>query len=344
MAWKGLVISMRELQMHDQEEGQRLDRVLMKYMQLAPKSFIYKMLRKKNIKLNGKKADGTERLHSGDRIALYLADETIDGFRQAAPVAKIPSEAKKKLAVVYEDEDILFINKPVGMLSQKADKSDVSLVEYLIGYLVGTGAITRQQLETFHPGICNRLDRNTSGLVAAGKTAQGLRWLNQLFRDRDLKKYYLCVVRGIVHKGSRIDGYLVKDPVKNTVRVYEQQREGADRILTEYTPLQTGSWQGRQYTLLKVHLITGKSHQIRAHLQSIGHPIVGDTKYGTDEDNTLFRQKMYLRHQLLHAWKLELGAPDYLPKLYHHKVFYAQIPTEFQKILAALSIPTDKII
>ena len=185
---------MRMLYVSGQEAGQRLDKLLAKYMQLAPKSFIYKMLRKKNIKLNGKKAEGMEKLKEGDEIALYLADDTIDGFRQQETSAVELAMPEAGLDVVFEDEDILVINKPVGMLSQKADKGDVSLVEYISGYLVKNGTIDRTQSQTFRPGICNRLDRNTSGLVVAGKSIQGLQWMNQLFRERDLKKYYLCLM------------------------------------------------------------------------------------------------------------------------------------------------------
>ena len=151
---------MRVLKVSVQEEGQRLDRMLAKYMQLAPRSFFYKMLRKKNIKLNGKKADGSEKVAEGDEITLYLADDTIDGFRKQSTAreenAKQPEKPQMKIEVVYEDSDILVLNKPVGVLSQKADRKDYSLVEWLVDYLGQTSG------QTFRPGICNRLDRNIS--------------------------------------------------------------------------------------------------------------------------------------------------------------------------------------
>lgn len=324
---------MRKLEISAREAGQRLDRMLAKYMELAPKSFIYKMLRKKNIKLNGKKAEGNEKLQTGDEITLFLADDTIDGFRQQKK-EMVKLQKKIDLNIVFEDEDILVINKPVDMLSQKADKDDVSLIEYLTDYLLKEGG----QQQTFRPGICNRLDRNTSGLIVAGKSVQGLQWMNQLFRERGLKKYYLCIVKGKITKGSRIDGYLLKDGSHNTVTVSKEEKPGADRIETEYEPLQAGMLDGKEYTLLKVHLITGKSHQIRAHLQSIGHPIVGDGKYGHKDLYKIFKKEFGLRHQLLHAWRLELDAPEYLPEKYHNQVFMAPLPKEFVRILKGLGM------
>lgn len=321
---------MRILQVGPREAGQRLDRLLEKYMQLAPKSFIYKMLRKKNIKLNNRRASGAERLRDGDEITLYLSDDTIDGFcreRRQAVTDRI------SLDIVFEDEDILVINKPAGMLSQKADKDDISLVEYVEGYLEevsGTGV--------FRPGICNRLDRNTSGLVVAGKSVQGLQWMNQLFRERDLKKYYLCLVYGNVDRETHLRGYLRKDKRNNIVEVLEQQLTGAVKIETAYVPLGSAQYQGEAYTLLKVHLITGRSHQIRAHLASIGHPIVGDAKYGPKGKNALARR------QLLHAWRMEFGVPEYLPERYQGCCFEAGLPKQFDEVLQKMGIwPAERM-
>jgi 23S rRNA pseudouridine955/2504/2580 synthase len=315
---------MRLVKISPQEEGQRLDKYLAKYMALAPKSFFYKMLRKKNIKLNGKKAQGNEKLVAGDEISLYLSEETIDGFREKRE--ELPA---RELDIVFEDEDILVVNKPVGMLSQKADRSDVSLVEYLSAYVDSTS-------DTFRVGICNRLDRNTSGLVVAGKSVRGLQWTNQLFRQRDLKKYYLCIVCGKLEKGEHLRGYLKKDREKNQVQVLSQEEAGTERIETKYEPLQTCLWQGQSFTLLQVHLITGKSHQIRAHLASIGHPIVGDLKYGkkTPAQNILPE----VRYQMLHAWRLELGKADYLPEKYWGMKFEAAPPGLFLKVMKKIGI------
>lgn len=324
---------MKVLQVAPQEAGQRLDKFLMKYLQLAPKSFIYKMLRKKNIKLNGKKAEGPEKVCAGDEITLYLAQDTIDSFRRGEEAAGLPQEERRPLEVVFEDDDILVINKPVGMLSQKADKTDISLVEYISDYLSG-----QTQGQTFRPGICNRLDRNTSGLVVAGKTVQGLQWMNRMFRERDLNKYYLCLVKGRVENGCRMDGYLLKNGSHNTVSISGRPVPGADRIATEYEPMQRGVLLGREYTLLKVHLITGKSHQIRAHLRSIGHPIVGDGKYGHKDIYHIFKKEFGIKYQQLHAWRLELGSTGYLPEKYHNQVFTAPLPGDFARVMEGLGM------
>ena len=185
---------MRMLTVSKNEAGQRLDKLLAKYLNLAGKSFIYKMMRKKNITLNGKKCDGSEHLTEGDEIKLFLAEETIEKFSEV----KIQKVQKKKLDIVYEDEHILLINKPSGMLSQKAKETDESLVEYLIDYLLDSGKLKKEDLACFRPSVCNRLDRNTSGIVAAGRSLPGLQIMSEVIKDRSLGKYYVCVVRGIV--------------------------------------------------------------------------------------------------------------------------------------------------
>ena len=175
---------MRELVISKYEAGQRFDKFLAKYMELAPKSFFYKMMRKKNITLNGKKAAGNEKLEKGDTVKLFLSEETIEGFREKK---KRAVHTGAKLDILYEDEQVMLINKPAGMLSQKAEKGDISMVEHLISHLLDTGEVTEEMLKTFRPSLCNRLDRNTSGIVAAGKTLQGLQMLSGLFKERTLQ-------------------------------------------------------------------------------------------------------------------------------------------------------------
>lgn len=334
------------------EAGQRLDKLLSKILNKAPKSFIYKMLRKKNITLNDKKAEGSEIVQPGDRVNLYLADETVDKFSEGyvspTPVNKEEFQKKSDISlksgiqengkdkrreafqVVYEDSEILLINKPAGMLSQKAKNTDISLVEYLMEYLLGMGSITTEELATFKPGICNRLDRNTSGLVAAGKTLIGLQTLSMLLRERTLDKYYLCLVKGEVKETKKITGYLKKNEKTNQVSISLSKQEGADPIETEYMPIK----QSPDYTLLRVKLITGKTHQIRAHLSSIGHPIVGDSKYGSKQINDSFKRRYRLDHQLLHSYQMLF--PDNLTGELAYlsgRMFQAEPPKEFETIL-----------
>ena len=329
---------MQQLQVSGVEAGQRLDKDLAKFMPKAPGSFFYKMLRKKNITLNGKKAAGNEKLSEGDIIKLFLADETIQNFKNdnSTNVEHSIKEAKEKLDILFEDEEMIVINKPSGMLSQKARPEDISLVEYIESYVAGQN---EDSANIFKPGICNRLDRNTTGLIVAGKTIRSLQYLNQLFREREIAKYYLCLVKGALKKTAHINGYLVKDTSHNKVKISQQKSEGAVPIVTAYEPLGTGQWAGETYTLLKVHLITGKSHQIRAHLQSIGHPIVGDTKYGEKQMFHQFKKDFGVKHQLLHAWQLNIPAVEYIPEKYQGKCFEAPLPTLFQKVIDALEIP-----
>ena len=238
---------MKELIIHDNEAGQRLDKLLRKYLSEAPGSFIYKMLRKKNIVLNGKKATGNEHLRKGDSVKLFLADDTIAKFQAAGKTVEENIKNTVKLDVIYEDQNVIFINKPSGMLSQKAKETDESLVEYLIDYLLDSGQLTKDQLRSFRPSICNRLDRNTSGLVAGGKSLAGLQMLSAMFKDRSLHKYYLCAVKGSVRERQHISGWLYKNEKTNQVTIFEKEHKDALPIQTEYVPV--GEANG--YTLLK---------------------------------------------------------------------------------------------
>lgn len=257
---------MKQILVAQNEAGQRLDKLLAKVLNKAPKSFIYKMLRKKNITLNDKKADGSEKLVLQDEIKLFLSEETIAQFSEVQETAVVEA----KLDIIYEDQHILLINKPSGVLSQKAQKDDVSMVEYMISYLLQSGQISREELSRFKPALCNRLDRNTGGLLIAGKTLIGLQEMASLLKKRTLEKYYLCIVKGKVEDKRRIEGYLSKDEDKNQVKIYQKQLENTEYICTEYEPIAYSESKDKtednplgNYTLLSVKLITGKSHQIR---------------------------------------------------------------------------------
>ncbi len=321
---------MKLITVNENEAGQRLDKLLAKYLNKAPKSFFYKMLRKKNITLNGKKAEGNEKLQVGDEIKLFLSDETIAGFTEVQKVSRVQGP---KLHIVYEDANILLINKPAGMLSQKAAAKDVSLVEHVISYLLESGALSEDDLRSFRPGICNRLDRNTSGLVAAGKSLAGLQELNALFKERSLHKFYRCIVAGNLTEKQRIEGWLWKDEKTNQVKIFHREQGDALPICTEYVPLRRLEIGGKPYTYLEVNLITGRSHQIRAHLASIGHPLIGDTKYGNVRINEYFRKQYGLKYQLLHAYRLELPELTGALKQVSKKQFIAPLPNLFDQLL-----------
>ncbi len=318
---------MRQLSVGPNEAGQRLDKLLAKYLSLAPKSFLYKMMRKKNIVLNGKKCEGSERLKEGDEIRLFLSEETIKTF-SSVPKGK-ESSAASSFPIIYEDSHILLINKPSGLLSQKAKEGDVSLVEEITAYLLDSGQLTTDQLLTFRPSVCNRLDRNTSGLIAAGKSLAGLQILSQVFRDRSVHKYYQCIVSGRVTEERTIEGFLKKDEKTNQVFITKNPTPDSQPIATRYTPL----WENGEYTCLQVELLTGRTHQIRAHLASIGHPIVGDFKYGKKSVNEKAKKMYGITSQMLHSWKLVM--PDSLPDPLSYlagKTFTAKLPPEFLKI------------
>lgn len=307
------------------EAGQRLDKMLSKYLNTAPKSFLYKMMRKKNIVLNGKKCDGSEHLAEGDEIKLFLAEETIAKFSPAS----LPKVKPQALDIIYEDEHLLLVNKPAGMLSQKARPQDESLVEYIIAYLLDSGQLGEGDLRAFRPSVCNRLDRNTTGLIVAGKSLTGLQTMAGIFKDRTIHKKYRCVVAGNLTQKQLITGFLVKNEADNRVFICPEEQAGSTEIRTEYRPLAGNG----HYTYLEVTLITGKTHQIRAHLASIGHPLIGDAKYGNDKVNQKVKQQYQLKWQLLHSWQLQMpeltGTMAYLSG----RTFTAPLPSLFYHLL-----------
>jgi 23S rRNA pseudouridine955/2504/2580 synthase len=280
-------------------------------------------------------------------------------------VDTIPADFK--LDIIYEDKHILVVNKPLGVLSQKAEKEDVSMVEYIISYLLRSKQLTKEQLASFKPAVCNRLDRNTGGILIAGKSLIGLQEMAKLLKSRSLGKYYLCIVKGKVEGKKRIEGFLSKDEDKNLVKIYPMQKEDTEYICTEYEPLAFSKYAKKEetaakeeaylrnlkktnlenkgisapggdeeivglYTLLQVKLITGRSHQIRAHLASIGYPVLGDFKYGDQKTNHYFKKKYGLTFQLLHSYRMVFPAIEGELSYLSGKEFTARVPEAFAKV------------
>ena len=320
---------MKEIIVGENEQDKRFDSFLKGYLKEASGGFIYKMLRKKNITLNDKKSDGTEKLKKGDVIKIFFNDDTLNKFRgKVASKDSLRPELRAykmlgKLSVIYEDENIILIDKPAGVLSQKAQKEDYSLNEWLIGYLLDKGDITAESLETYRPSICNRLDRNTSGIVICAKSLSGARKMNELIKDRNVGKFYRTLVKGKIEKDFSLKGYLSKDEKKNKVVILDKDPEDPDFSYIETEFHVVGYNSKRSLTMLEVKLITGKPHQIRAHLSSIGHPIIGDIKYGGSTYNKI-------NYQLLHSYKLQFpkGLDEPFSSL-SGKEFVAPLPKEF---------------
>lgn len=300
---------MKEILITKEQENQRLDKFLLKYLNTASKSFVYKMLRKKRIKYNNKKAEGNEILKCEDMLQLYLSEETMDKFMEEKEVY----EAKRHFGIVYEDDNILLVSKPAGLLTHPEKSTDKeTLIDQILYYLYQRGQYNPSKECSFVPAVCNRLDRNTSGLVIAGKNLAAVQEINQAIAQHKVEKFYLCMVKGIMSQKQQLTAYIMKDEKNNQVSIFQNERTGTKKIITDYEPFKTA----RKYTLLKIKLITGKSHQIRAHLKEMNHPVVGDRKYGEKAVNDLFKQKYALSNQFLHAyefvWKQNEGILSYL--------------------------------
>ena len=318
---------MREVTIGPNEGGQRFDKYLKKYLKEAGSGFLYKMLRKKNITLNGRRADGSEKLNVGDRVCFFLADETIEKFRGPVPAFRetgsafrksafrgsgpsAPEGAKKELLsipVLYEDGQVLLADKPAGLLTQKAQARDYSLNEWLTDYLLAGGKLKEEELATFRPSVCNRLDRNTSGLVICGKTLAGSQKMSELIRDRSLRKFYRLFAAGNPPASGLVESWLLREENSNQVRIYEKKPADSRAV-----PVRTGWRLLEAYedcSFLEVELFTGKTHQIRAQMAALGFPLIGDARYGNEAVNRHFR-KAGVRSQLLHAFRLEFPPLD----------------------------------
>lgn len=286
---------MKEIIIDSKNEAQRIDKFLFRYLNNAPKSFVYKMLRKKNIKLNGKKASPEEILKKGDIIALFFKDETIENFRREIK----PLPVCANVNIIYEDSDIIVAEKPKGLLTQASKKGDDCLNSRLLSYMQLKGELT----ETFTPSVCNRLDRNTRGLVTFGKTLKGSRELSLGFKEGFIKKYYLTLVSGIIENEADIIAYHKKSGLRSEI-LFDFQPDTV-KTMTHIEPVK----HNNSFTLLNIRLDTGKTHQIRAVLSAMGLPVVGDRKYGDKSINEYFKKEYGLENQFLLCYKVEID-PD----------------------------------
>lgn len=292
---------MREVTVGVNDAGQRLDKFLTKFLTGFPPGMLYKSLRKKRIKLNGKKAEGSARLCEGDVLTLYINDEFFGTPSEADDAFK---KIKPDLRIVYEDENILLADKKPGMIVHEDENEKFNtLISHIKAYLYQKGEYNPEDEQSFVPALCNRIDRNTGGIVIAAKNAAALRILNEKIKLREIKKYYLCMTQGhITPPGGTLTSYMQKNETQKKVYVSDSPKEGYKKCVTKYRTVKRGA----ETSVLEIELVTGRTHQIRAQMAHIGHPLAGDGKYGTNE----FNKKIGLKCQALYSYKAEFRFSD----------------------------------
>jgi 23S rRNA pseudouridine955/2504/2580 synthase len=292
---------MRILKIEKNDAGQRLDKFLSKAVKGLPLSMMYKAIRTKKIKVNRKRAKENQMLALGDEVQLFLRDEFFE-----VPTGEAPSLAsiRPKLQIVYEDENVLLLNKRPGVLvHEDATGGENTLILHVQAYLYQKGEYDPQGEQSFAPALCNRIDRNTGGIVIAAKNAEALRAVNEKIKENQISKFYLCTAHGVLpKKADTLTGYLRKDSDKNLVTVSKKPMPGGKNIITKYRVLRVSEG----HSLLEVELVTGRTHQIRAHLAFIGHPLLGDGKYGV---NRTEKGRGY-KYQALYAYRVRFNFTD----------------------------------
>lgn len=291
------MIVVQEIFIGINDSGQRLDKFLKKYLPGASAGFIYKGIRKKNIKINGQRTKPSTILAEGDVLQVFF---DIENVVEKMSEKAVP-ETRMDFDIPYQDKNILIANKPPGLLSHPDGGMAETLTEQILFYLYKNGEYDPLDENTFIPAICNRLDRNTGGLVIAAKNFSALQNMNQMIRERSISRYYRLIVKGRVEGDTKISAYLTKDRRANKVIIKEQETEGSEKIDTHISPLK---YSQRGYTLAEAKLGTGKTHQIRAQFAYMGWPIIGDAKYGDKDTNYVLRKEFGLRHQFLYGYRL----------------------------------------
>lgn len=287
------------------DAGQRLDRFLRKYLPKASLGSIYKMIRK-DVKVNGKREKIEYLLMEGDVVTLYLSDDKFRVLSKTDSRGNV-NRVRREFSIVYEDENIILVNKPRGLLTHGDSKEKKNhLTNQVIDYLIQTGSYVPRASRTFIPAPANRLDRNTSGIVAFGKTAETMRSLTQLFKNRQVEKKYLAICHGLLNEEKELTGYMRKMETAGVIKAETADSDEVDSkvVLTVVKPIATGEYSGEPYSLIEVNLKTGRTHQIRMHLSSIGNPLLGDRKYGGR-----VLSKLRIKNQMLCAYKLIFKEP-----------------------------------
>lgn len=298
---------MKEFIINRNDSGQRLDKFVLKAVPRLPQSMMYKAIRNKRIKINGKRAEISSRLCEGDTVQMYLNDEFFDSVRETEFMS-----VSSVLNIIYEDENIMLLDKKNGMVVHEDDDNTAdTLINRVKRYLYDKGEYDPNAENSFAPALCNRLDRNTGGIVIAAKNAESLRILNQKIRDREIEKYYLCITAGVPSKrADTVTAYLEKDSASNTVKVTDRKSSTNKTIVTSYRVIRDNG----SLALVEIKLGTGRTHQIRAHMAHIGCPLLGDGKYGINRINREYKvktQALY-SYRLKFAFSSESGCLDYL--------------------------------
>ena len=286
---------LRTLYINRNDAGQRLDKFLSKAVKAMPKSLMYKGIRTKKIKVNRKRAEIGYILEEGDTVELFISEEFFSDNASDSAFMKLTP----KLDIVYEDENIMLLDKRPGLIVHSDDEEDVNtLISHVKAYLYRKGEYNPEDEQSFAPALCNRIDRNTGGIVIAAKNAEALRIMNEKIRNDELSKFYLAAVHGhMPKKADTLHGYLRKDQANNIVDISTVKKPGYKEIITKYRVLD----EKNELSLVEVELVTGRTHQIRAHFSSIGHPLLGDGKYGVNRDD----KKLGYKFQALYAFRLE---------------------------------------